>query len=883
MPLFGGNKEEPDNLFKFKDLKVYSDNNSLAQDLRFYRSVFDESEINYLYFEVTLFNKKFDEGDWDSKGKIVCHLLEGGVKTKEMCNLEINLDVKKDINVVTCREGWGMENKGAYWKKGVYMVEAYIEDKVVGSKSFYVEDEGQITPDRNPYFSLENIKLFNAGYNPPREEGRRYLTEFKWDETKYIWVEYDIVNQLDTAWNLELFINFYEKAGLQKSQLYKFYSVQPGRKSQSFAFESGWGHDQTGTWKPGQYVIQMVCMGTMIAAIPFTVGDKEVEGEPDVIMATGGGHVATSTIKRNAVTNEEQNELSLEEALKEIDQLIGLTNIKNEIREQINYLNFAKLRKEKGVDEDTNINLHSVFTGNPGTGKTTIVNMLGKVYKSMGLLSKGHVVEVDRADLVGEYIGQTAPRVKKQIDTARGGILFIDEAYSLARKGDTDGKDYGREVIEILLKEMSDGDGDLAIMVAGYPDEMGHFLNSNPGMRSRFGQYFHFEDYQPDELMHIAKLTADRKNVTLSETGNKVLEKKLVELYRDRDRNFGNARLVTSIISESKQNMAVRCMNDPNVNDMTQEQLSTIEAQDILESFADDVGKKLKLAVDDELLRVSLEELNQLIGLNNIKTEVLELSKLVKYYRDIGRDVLNKFSLHAVFLGNPGTGKTTVARIMAKIYKALGLLERGHLVEVDREELVAGYVGQTAIKTKEILERSMGGVLFIDEAYSLVGGGNDLGHEAVETILKVMEDKRGQFAVIVAGYTGEMIEFLESNPGLKSRFDNSYEFADYTMDELYQIAVNLLDKENLTMDEAAAEHIRNYLQFLYDKRDKHFGNAREVRKIVEKVVRAQHLRMASMEKSERTEEMIFTLTFDDVDEFKMEESFKRKGLGFGGR
>jgi SpoVK/Ycf46/Vps4 family AAA+-type ATPase len=882
MPLFGGKKEELDALFKFKDLRIYCDNNSLAQDARFYRTVFDESEVNYLYFEVTLFNKKFDEGDWDGKGKIICHLLEGGVKTKEMCNLEVKLDVKSDVNVITLREGWGMENKGSYWKKGVYIVEAWVEDKMVGSKSFYCEDEGPITAENNPYFSLDHVKLFNASYNPPAADRRKYLTEFKWDATQYIWVEYKITNKVATEWNFEVYLNFYEKAGLQKSQLYKYYAVQAGKKDFAYTFDSGWGHDQTGTWKPGHYVVQIVCMGTMIAAIPFVVGENEVEGDAEVIMGTSNAPVSTSALRRKSVVTADAEPVTVEEALKEIDELIGLTNVKNEIKEQINYLNFAKLRKEKGVEEDTIINLHSVFTGNPGTGKTTIVNMLGKVYKSMGLLSKGHVIEVDRADLVGEYIGQTAPRVKKQIDAARGGILFVDEAYALARKGDTDGKDYGREVIEILLKEMSDGAGDIAIMVAGYPEEMGHFLNSNPGMKSRFGQYFHFEDYLPEELMKISDLTASKKNVTLSETANKVLQKKLVELYRDRDRNFGNARLVTSIISESKQNMAVRCMQDPNVKDLSKEQLSTIEAQDILETFADDVGKKLKLAVDDELLKTALEELNALVGLNNIKTEVLELSKLVKYYRDIDRDVLNKFSLHAVFLGNPGTGKTTVARIMAKIYKALGLLERGHLVEVDREELVAGYVGQTAIKTKDILDKAMGGVLFIDEAYALVGEGNDMGHEAVETLLKVMEDKRGQFSVIVAGYTGEMIEFLESNPGLKSRFDNSYEFVDYTMDELYQIALNLLEKENLTPDDAAAAHIREYLQFLYDKRDKHFGNARDVRKMIEKAVRAQNLRMASLEKAQRTEQMIFTLTFDDVDEFKFEDSMKKKGIGFGG-
>lgn len=177
--------------------------------------------------------------------------------------------------------------------------------------------------------------------------------------------------------------------------------------------------------------------------------------------------------------------------------------MKKEVKNHIDYLNFLKLRQERGFQDSERINLHSVFTGNPGTGKTTVVKLLGQIYKSMGLLSKGHVKEVDRSQLIGEYIGQTAPKVKKAIEEAKGGILFIDEAYSLAREAD-DSKDFGKEAIEVLIKEMSDGSKDLAIMVAGYPHEMEVFLKSNPGMRSRFANYFHFEDYLPDELHSIA-------------------------------------------------------------------------------------------------------------------------------------------------------------------------------------------------------------------------------------------------------------------------------------------------------------------------------------------------------------------------------------------
>jgi SpoVK/Ycf46/Vps4 family AAA+-type ATPase len=864
--------------YKFKDMKIYSSDEWMANATKKYRTVFDRAETTYVRTEFSFYNKLFDEENWSAKITLKCFELKGSEK-KELCSLESTQSINMTDNIVFVRDGWGNATEGAYWFKGLYVWEGYIDGELVGSRNFFIEEVGKVTVNSNPYFALESVKLFAGPFDGWNITNRTYLKKFDRAKTPYLWVECKVRTLTASDWNYELFFNFYDDAGQAKGQTLRNGYIEKDKKELTFTFDAGWGSEAAGSWKDDKYKVEIVFMDTLIATIPFEVGSENIEGVALPVIMTESNMAITSA---NSNTTEQVPEETVEQLLAKVDELVGMENIKKNIRDHINYINFIKLRKEKGFDDNSRINLHSVFTGNPGTGKTTIVNMLGKIYKKMGLLSKGHVMEVDRSDLVAQYIGQTAPKVKKAIEDAKGGILFIDEAYSLTRAKE-DSNDFGHEVLEILIKEMSDGTGDIAIMCAGYPKEMQNFIDSNPGLKSRFNHYFHFEDYMPEEMFAIAELAATKKGVTLTSDAKNYLQEMLIDVYRTRDNAFGNARYVYSVIDEAKMNLGLRLMNHPNVADLSNETLSTIELQDVQKVFAAQGKKKLSLGVNEKLLREGLAELNALTGMNNIKEEINELVKLVRFYKETGRDVLNKFSLHSIFTGNPGTGKTTVARIIAKIYKGLGLLERGHLVEVDREALVAGWVGQTATKTQEKIAEAQGGILFIDEAYALANKsiGNDFGQEAIQVILKRMEDLRGQFGIIVAGYTDNMNEFVESNPGLKSRFDRTFVFNDYSPEELYAIALSILSKEKITPNAEAEAHLKNYFNHIHSNRDKHFGNARTVRQVIAEAIKNQHLRLAEMPSAERTAELLHSLALSDVKEFELTNERGSGGsLGF---
>ncbi|MBK7868250.1 MAG: AAA family ATPase [Ignavibacteriales bacterium] len=542
--------------------------------------------------------------------------------------------------------------------------------------------------------------------------------------------------------------------------------------------------------------------------------------------------------KGKAAANLPINEEMLAEALAELEGLTGLLSVKKELREMVK---LARFYKENGENMSDKFMSHILFLGSPGTGKTTVARIVSKIYSALAILPGGQLIETDRSGLVSGYVGQTAQKTTDAINSSMGGTLFIDEAYTLVKGGEND---FGKEAIDTLLKRMEDDKGKFVVIAAGYTDEMKAFLESNPGMRSRFTKTFFFEDYIPDDLMKIFGFLCKKEGLWLEDAARELLLKHFNLIYRNRDKNFGNARIVRNIFDSANRNRILRLAGGSIKDNKTMFGLEDFPELNNLEPEK----KPVIVQGDSDKLGVALEELNRLTGLEEVKENVARLVsslKISRMRRERGMSVIQK-PLHAVFTGGPGTGKTTVARLLSNIFRELGVVQKGHLVEVDRAQLVAGYSGQTAIKTDEVITKALGGVLFIDEAYTLARGGGDFGQEAIDTLLKRMEDYKDELVVIVAGYRDEMMRFIESNPGLQSRFTQEFYFEDYNPDQLENIVKGMAAKNGYTFDQNGADALFNLLVKLYNKRDKNFGNARTARNILLKIITNQEERISGI-------------------------------------
>lgn len=541
-----------------------------------------------------------------------------------------------------------------------------------------------------------------------------------------------------------------------------------------------------------------------------------------------------------------------------LENMIGLGEVKDQIHKILVTNLVEKERKLRNDNAYKSNSMHMIFSGNPGTAKTTVANLFAKIAKDHGLLKSGIFVERGGTDYGAMF---SSWKLKRDFEAAKGGVLFIDEAYAMSSP----------TVISLLIKEMENHRDEVIVVFAGYNERMQAFLDLNEGLKSRIPHWVNFPDYSTEELLGILKLMVDERGFTLSEDVMKA-----ATVIFDKARlldNFGNGRYVRNLVEKAIENQSVRVMNKyESPQDVPEEELFLLTTEDFPASLESVEMQKTE--------GEAKQELADMIGISDAKKiiqKAIATFKMKKRYVDLGV-CKDKPSMHMVFTGNPGTAKTTTARLVAEILYDEKVLPSGKYVEVGRADLIGQHVGETAPLVKKRFKEARGGVLFIDEAYSLCDGySNSYGDEAISTIVQEMENHREDVIVIFAGYPKEMNEFLEKNPGMKSRIAFHVDFKDYSTDELCDIAKLMLKKKGMNITDEAMDKLRTSCEIARKNSD--FGNGRYVRRILEDAEMNLAARLTDCADDELDVDVITTIEACDIEDLA-EDKDTNSQIGF---
>lgn len=482
-------------------------------------------------------------------------------------------------------------------------------------------------------------------------------------------------------------------------------------------------------------------------------------------------------------------------ALERLNSLIGMRAVKDAVNGFISLhenmgkaaenLPVSRLEKPEKQSDSQSVNLHFALTGNKGTGKTTVAKLIGEILCENGFLATGHTIVTSPGQIIGDVIGASERNIRQAIEKAMGGVLFIDEAYELA--GDNV---YASATVTQIVADMDRLKGEFSLIIAGYPDKIEELMNTNEGLKGRFADNWIFiEDYTPAELTEIFISMAKGRGLEVSEELKELLPKFLQNWYYAKIlTEWANAREIENLLGSMRK----KCSNS----------LLTPEL----------IPDKLKMYTTNAEEEEAMEQLMSMVGLKTVKEEIQKMLIYAKFKKETPPS-------HYIFSGNPGTGKTTVAVILGKILKNIGVLKSGHVIQTLPGQLISGYVGQTAGKARKVFDSAWNGVLFIDEAYGLLpaqGGTGDKETDFGGAILNMLleytnPDNYKPISFICAGYEKQMEAFLDFNPGLKRRFQVIH-FDNYSVSELMQILEIQMKKNGYEAEQGYLDSARDHFQ-----------------------------------------------------------------------
>lgn len=718
------------------------------------------------------------------------------------------------------------------------------------------------SPNVMKTIEAKSIRMFNLEESLNSQK-KTYLIQFDESIATYIAAEAIIKNPFfksDNRLLSGLTIWYFEDEEIGRND----FNLMLKKEWEFVEFVQSWGTPIPGFWKCGEVRIEIFLANQQIIKHYFQIGTQEVinfldENEQPDSYSNKQNTQQPKKLEQLQKTNSDNN--SIKSLFEEFDNLVGLHNLKQSLRDFISYLEFVKERKAKGIETNENISANCIFLGNPGTGKTTVARILGRFFKAIGLLKNGHVVEVDRASLIGEYIGETAQKTEKVINQALGGILFIDEAYSLKR--DKYSNDFGQEAIDIILKRMEDYKDKFFVIAAGYPELMEKFINSNPGLKSRFTHHFYFDDYNSSELAEIFKIFSEKEKYSFNEDAEKFLIEKLDSLIDNTDGSFGNARFVRNLFSETKIELSKRyhLLEDEEKDFYS---LNTILISDIQSAWLNINNRNNSVVKSNEKIDRYVNEINNLVGLSSVKTtfnRIIASIKVDKLKSEKSISSVHK-TYNSIFIAEPGSGTSTVARLFAKSLFASNKLSKGQLIEID-SSLFSGLSKLDAYLTMdELFKKLSGNVILVNDVTASLQCLKHFSDSLLQYFLKKLYLMNDEVTAILSGTREEIEIIIESFPVLESQFPNKFEFEPYTNRQLLEIALSICQKKNYQLDEGAWQQLLELIDEMRQGKNRNFYNARSIKELLNRAISIQEDRILSMPNIQSSD--LMTITYDDL-------------------